>query len=76
MSKYISLAARIDELLHQFGSLRAAAKATRIDTAYLSRLQSGIKTNPSEDTLQKLGLRRVVMYEVVDSKEISKDEIK
>lgn len=57
------LARRIQELAKQHGSLRAAARVVQIDHAYLSRLQSGAKIEPSDDTLRKLGLKRIVKYE-------------
>lgn len=59
----MTLAERIDELVRQHGSLRAAARAIRVDAGYLSRLDSGEKTNPSATVLRRLGLRVVVTYE-------------
>ena len=56
------LRARIQELSKQHGSLRAAARVLEIDPGYLSRLQDGGKTEPSDEILRKLGLRRVVKY--------------
>ena len=56
------LRARIQELAKQHGSLRAASRVLQIDNGYLSRLQDGGKTEPSEEVLRKLGLRRVVTY--------------
>ncbi len=53
---------RIQELAKQHGSLRAAARVLEIDNGYLSRLQDGGKTEPSDDILRKLDLRRVVTY--------------
>jgi transcriptional regulator with XRE-family HTH domain len=44
--------------------LRAASRATGIDPAYLSRLQNGKKSNPSEKVLKKLGLKKAVTYTV------------
>ena len=54
------LAHRIQELAKHHGSLRAAARVLKIDHAYLWRLQQGDKTEPSEDVLRKLELRRIV----------------
>lgn len=59
------LAGRIDEIAALFGSLREAADILQIDAGYLSRLRSGEKTEPSDEVLRKLGLRRVVSYERV-----------
>ncbi len=56
------LRARIQELAKQHGSLRAAARVLDIDHGYLSRLQDGGKTEPSDDVLRKLDLRRMVTY--------------
>ncbi len=56
------LRARIQQLAKHHGSLRAAARVLEIDHGYLSRLQDGGKTEPSDDILRKLDLRRVVTY--------------
>jgi transcriptional regulator with XRE-family HTH domain len=49
-------------LLRMQCSLRELAANLCIDAGYLSRLRSGEKTEPSEEVLRKLGLRRVVYY--------------
>lgn len=59
----MTLQQRVIELIRQHGGLRAAARATRIDSAYLSRLRSGEKVRPSYATLRKLGLTMVVTYQ-------------
>jgi hypothetical protein len=59
----VDLHQRITDLCQQNGGLRAAATALSIDFGYLSRLANGKKTNPSDEVLAKLGLRRVVTYE-------------
>lgn len=46
---------RIDELATVYGSVRAVGRALNIDHAYLYRLTSGEKTNPSKAVLRKLG---------------------
>lgn len=61
----MTLQERIDQLVQQHGSLRAVARVTEIDAGYLSRLRSGDKMNPEKDKLRRLGLRRVVIYEVL-----------
>lgn len=53
---------RIQVLAKHHGSLRAAARVLEIDHAYLSRLQDGLKLEPSDSILRKLGLKRVVIY--------------
>ena len=53
---------RIWELVDRHISMRATARVLKVDHAYLSRLASGEKENPSDALLRKLGLRRVVTY--------------
>lgn len=54
----------IRELEDHHGSARAAAAAHGIDPSYWQRLREGEKTNPSAETLEKLGLRvAAVLYE-------------
>lgn len=50
------IASRIAELAAVYGSVRAVGAALRIDHAYLQRLASGEKTNPSSSVMAKLGL--------------------
>ena len=47
---------RIDELATVYGSVRAVGRALNIDHAYLHRLCSGEKQNPSKSVMRKLGL--------------------
>lgn len=58
----MSLKGRVRYLERMHGGLRAAARATGIDPAYLLRLRNGEKVNPSAATLEKLGLRKEVTY--------------
>ena len=60
----MTLQERIDQLVQQHGSLRAVARVTEIDVGYLSRLRAGEKANPGADYLRRLGLRRVVAFEL------------
>ncbi len=60
------LSASISMLAKQHGSLRKAARALKIDHAYLWRLKQGKKNDPSEAVLRKLGLRRIVIVTYVD----------
>lgn len=48
---------RIDQLVGVYGSLRSVSRALNIDCAYLHRLQTGEKANPSAAVLRKLGLK-------------------
>jgi hypothetical protein len=59
----MSIPERIQELVEQHGSLRAAALVLKCDVGYLSRLLSGAKVNPGLLMLRRLGLRKVVTYE-------------
>jgi len=61
----MNLQERIDQLIEQHGTLRAVARVTEIDAGYLSRLRSGEKANPEKAKLRRLGLRRVVSYELL-----------
>jgi hypothetical protein len=56
----LATAVLIIELRH--GGLRQAARATGVDVAYLKRLRDGEKENPSESTLKKLRLKKVISY--------------
>lgn len=53
---------RINELVDKHGSIRNAAAAVEVDHVYLFRLSTGERTEPSDDVLRKLKLRRVVTY--------------
>ena len=55
-----SLQHRIQELVERHGSVRAAARVVEIDPAYLYRLSTGEKDEPSDNVLRKLKLRRTV----------------
>lgn len=67
----MTLQERINELVQQHGSLRAVARVTEIDVGYLSRLRSGEKARPEVDKLRRLGLRRVVSYELLKTQNAS-----
>jgi transcriptional regulator with XRE-family HTH domain len=49
---------RIAQLVRKHGSLRAVSRETGVDVGYLSRLRSGEKANPSEETLGRLGIQK------------------
>lgn len=57
-----SLPEHINRIVAAFGSLRRMAEALDIDVGYLSRLRSGEKTDPSDEVLGVLGLRKTVTY--------------
>lgn len=64
-NEQITLPQRITELCLKHGSLRAAARAIKIDHAYLWRLLKGAKREPTATVLRKLGLRRIVTYQPI-----------
>lgn len=64
----MTLTERIEQLVEQHGTLRAVSRVTEIDAGYLSRLRSGEKVNPEKAKLRRLGLRRVVTYELLKPK--------
>ena len=49
-------------LIDHHGSYRAAAKAVKVNHAYLFRMAMGDKSNPSATTLVKLGLLPTPLY--------------
>jgi hypothetical protein len=55
----ITIRDRVRALITQHGGLLEASRALKIDKAYLRRLGTGAKTNPSTAMLARLGLRRV-----------------
>ncbi|MGJ7544593.1 Lar family restriction alleviation protein [Variovorax sp. LT1R16] len=62
-SQAVQVPERIAELIDQHGSLRAAARALDCDPGYLSRLQSGEKSDPGTELLSRMGLRQVITFE-------------
>lgn len=62
MDQLSALNSAIDRLVEQHGSLRAVGKSIGLDVGYLSKLKSGKKSNPSDETLKKLGLVRAVYF--------------
>jgi hypothetical protein len=59
MDNIRSAAAR---LIKKHNGVRAAARATGLDAGYLVRLRDGLKINPGDDVLEKLGINRRVTY--------------
>ena len=52
----------VNKLINRHGGLRICARAHDVDAAYLSRLWTGKKTNPSPVILKKLGIHKSVEY--------------
>lgn len=58
----MTLESAVRTVVDKHGGIRAAARATGVDKAFISRLLRGHKTAPSDETLAKLGLRPVPLY--------------
>jgi transcriptional regulator with XRE-family HTH domain len=63
VSRYLTLEEAVTKVVAEHGGIRATERAVGLDKSFLSRLMRGEKTNPSEETLAKLGLRAVPRYE-------------
>lgn len=63
MGTPIKLTTAVEAVIAEHGGARKAGRALGVDFAYLLRLKSGEKSNPTEEMLKKLRLRRVVTYE-------------
>lgn len=68
MSRYLTLEEAVSKVVTEHGGIRATERAIGIDKSFLSRLMRGEKTNPSDETLEKLGLRAVPRYERIKEK--------
>lgn len=61
----VTLEEAVREVVDRHGGVRAAARATGVDKAFISRLLNGKRVAPSDETLEALGLRAVPFYEVL-----------
>lgn len=61
-----ALQQRVKYFIKKFGGVRICARALGIDAAYLTRLASGESYRPSVRILTKLGMKRTVIYEVIN----------
>lgn len=61
----ITLKEAVQNVVDKHGGIRAASRATGVDKAFISRLLRGLKTEPSYETLAKLGLRHEPLYRVI-----------
>lgn len=64
---------QIGQLIHRHGSLRKTARVLEISPAYLSRLFSGEKDEPSYLLLRKMGLRKIVRYELINPTQLQRE---
>ena len=58
----LTLCSCVCKVIHARGGLRKAARELGIDSGYLQRLSVGVKTAPSEATLNKLGISKEIRY--------------
>jgi len=56
---------RIEFLLKKHGTLRQVAEKTGISHGYLCKLHRGENHFPSDDVLEKLGLKRTITYALI-----------
>jgi len=56
---------KIRQAVSKFGGLRPAARRLKIPPSYLGALQDGSRNNPGNDTLRRLGLRRITYIEEI-----------
>lgn len=52
-------------IIHDVDTYRELGQKLGIDFGYLHHLANGTKTNPSDTILQKLGMKKVVTYELL-----------
>jgi len=61
----ITLDAAVRNIVMLYGGVRSASRVTGVDKAFISRLMNGKKVSPSAETLARLGLKAVPLYEVI-----------
>lgn len=66
MSRLVTLKQAVRNVVSFYGGVRAASEATGVDKSFISRLMNGKKVHPSDETLRKLGLKSVPLYQVID----------
>lgn len=64
--RLVTLEQAVAAVVTKHGGVRAAERATGVDKSFISRLMSGKKVAPSDETLEALGLRAVPLYEVLE----------
>lgn len=63
--RLVTLDEAVAKIVARHGGVRAAERATGVDKSFISRLMNGHKVAPSAETLARLGLRSVPLYEVM-----------
>lgn len=62
--KFDTLDGAVEKVLKQYDTQADAARDMDVAKSYLCRMLSGVKGNPSEDVLSKMGITRHVHYTV------------
>jgi len=59
---YESLQEAVQIRVNKAGGIRALSRQVNISPSYLHRLVTGDRVDPSQETLEKLGLERIIRY--------------
>ena len=62
--KFATLDAAVQKVVEQYETQADAARDMEVTKSYLCRMLSGVKENPSEETLSRMGITRHVHYTV------------
>lgn len=62
----MKLSDAVNRVIAQYGNTRKAGEALSMCPTYLWRLAKGDKSNPKDEQLTRLGLKRVITYEFID----------
>lgn len=65
--KYDTLQDAVKAKIQEIGGLRSLARHLKISPSYVSKMATGKRVDPTDETLAKLGLVRKTVY--VDQKE-------
>lgn len=68
----IDIRNRIIQLIKKHGGVNSAATKVKVDPAYFVRLRDGERNNPGDETLAKLGLKKVVTYRLLSTSDNKK----
>lgn len=61
----VTLETAVLRIVKKHGGVRKASRATGVGASFISRLMNGKKTCPSKETLNRLGVRHVPLYEII-----------